>query len=130
MTLSVEIRVPNGVVLQREIAALQARDASGSFGLLPGHEDFCTVLVPCVVGIRDQEGRESYAAVDGGILLLERGHLAIVTQDAVTADRLEDVATAAAAMVQERRGQELAARAAFADMVASLLQELTALEPR
>jgi F-type H+-transporting ATPase subunit epsilon len=130
MTMRVEIRVPDGVVLQREVAALQARDATGSFGLLPGHEDFCTVLVPCVVGLRDPAGNPSYAAVDGGILLLEHGHLTIVTQDAVTADRLEDVAADVVAMLDERRGQERVAREAFADMVASLLQQLPALETR
>jgi F-type H+-transporting ATPase subunit epsilon len=128
MSLLVEIRVPDGVVLQREVAALQARDATGGFGLLPRHEDFSTVLAPCVVRLQDQAGNPSYAAVDGGILLLERGRVAIVTQEAVTADRMEDVAAAVVTMLDKRRGQERAAREAFANMVASLLQQLPALE--
>ena len=48
-------------------------------------------------------GRESFAAVDGGVLLLEGGRISVVTRDAVVAERLEDVADEAAAMLAPAR---------------------------
>jgi F-type H+-transporting ATPase subunit epsilon len=130
MTLTLEILVPDGVVMQGPIGTVQAVDASGSFGLLPGHEDFCTVLVPSVLSYRDGSGQTHFAAVDGGVLLLERGQVSVVTQDAVVADQLELVVDAAAQMLAQRQGQERAARAAFADLVAALLREMPEAEPR
>ena len=130
MNLNLEILVPDDVVMRGPVSAVQAVDASGSFGLLPGHEDFCTVLVPGVLTYRDPSGQAHYAAVDGGVLLLERSQISVVTQDALVADRIEEVADAAAQMLATRQGQERAARAAFADLVASLLREIPKTELR
>lgn len=44
------IATPQRILVNRDdIVALRAEDASGSFGLLPGHVDFLTVLSPSVV---------------------------------------------------------------------------------
>jgi F-type H+-transporting ATPase subunit epsilon len=124
MSLNLEILAPDQVILQARVAALQAADASGRFGLHSGHEDFLTVLVPCVLRYRLEDGREAYAAVDGGVLLLEDQRISIVTRDAVIADRLDRVADAAAAMLDARRQKEHAARAGFVELETSLLREL------
>jgi F-type H+-transporting ATPase subunit epsilon len=124
MTMDLEILVPAGIVARATIEALEAADSSGRFGLWPNHERFFTVLVPCVLAYREQRGRPSFAAVDGGVLLSEQNRISVVTRDAVVAPRLEEVADAAAAMLRTRREQELSARAAFAELEASLLREL------
>ena len=123
-SLDLEIIAPHQVVLHRRVAAVQAADASGRFGTWPGHEDFLTILAPCVFRIRAEDGSESYAAVDGGVFLLEQGKISVATRDAVVADRLDEVADKAAAMLQNRKEKELAARAGFAELEASLLSEL------
>jgi len=128
VSLHLEILVPDGTVLDTTISAIQAADASGRFGLLPAHESLLTVLAPCMVVYRDENGVEHYAAVDGGVLLLEEGRVAIITSDAVTADRVEDVAKAVQAMLEERRQQEHSARTAFAELESSLLRELGKVE--
>lgn len=117
--LRLSILVPDRVALEAEVSALQAADSSGRFGLLPQHELFLTVLVPCLITYRDAAGREGCAAVDGGILLLEDGRLTIVTAEAVVAD-------VAAARLRARREEEAAARLAFAELEAMLLRELPA----
>ena len=38
MSMELEILVPDGVVFHERVTAVQAADASGRFGLLPGHE--------------------------------------------------------------------------------------------
>ena len=124
MTLELELRVPDGIVLKSRIHGLSAADASGRFGLLPGHETFVTVLEPGLVRFRDEQDHERFAAVDGGVLVLKDGLVSIACHEAVVAERLEDVAGRAAAMIEERRASELTARADFAELQATLLKQL------
>jgi F-type H+-transporting ATPase subunit epsilon len=124
MTLELELLVPDGVVLKSRIQGLQAADASGRFGLLPGHEPFVTVLEPGLVLFRDEHERERFAAVDGGVLVLKDNHVSIACREAVVAERLEEVAGRAAALIEERRLNELTARADFAELQSTLLRQL------
>jgi F-type H+-transporting ATPase subunit epsilon len=124
MSLELEVLVPDGVVLRARARAVRAADATGEFGLRPGHEAFLTVLVPGVLTFRGEDGAERFVAVDGGLLRVEGRGVTVVTRDAVAADRLEDVVAAAAAMLEERRRQEHTARAELAELEASLLRQL------
>ncbi len=124
MSLELEILAPERVILRTRVAAIQAADATGQFGVRSGHEDMLTILVPCVFQMRMEDGRGAYAAVDGGVFLLESGRISVATRDAVVADRLEDVADRAAAMLRVRAETEQAARAGFAELEVSLLREL------
>ena len=128
MSLQLEIRVPDSVVLNTAVSALRAADASGWFGLLPGHENFITLLSPCLLTYRDESGVEHFAAADGGVLFLEGEKVVIVTREAAAADRLEDVAGVAEAMLRNRRAQERTARTEFAELQTSLLRELREVE--
>ncbi|HEY7422943.1 MAG TPA: hypothetical protein VH682_01660 [Gemmataceae bacterium] len=135
--MNLEILVPDGVLLDTPIHGLRAADTSGLFGLWPNHEDFATLLVPCVLSYRDEEDREHYAAVDGGVLVLrsqtEFGNerrVSIGTREAVLADRIEEVADAAAAMLAARRQEERTAREEFAELQSSLLREMRKAEKR
>lgn len=130
MSLDLEILVPDGVALQAKVVSLRAADASGQFGVWPGHEAFLTLLVPCVLSFREENGRERYAAADGGVLAVERNCVSVVTREAVIADRLEKVADAAAAMLEARRLHERTARTEFAELQSSLLRELRKVEKR
>jgi F-type H+-transporting ATPase subunit epsilon len=130
VSLDLEIIAPDRLVVHSRVVALQAADASGRFGIWPGHENFLTVLVPCVLRSRTEDGLESFAAVDGGVLLLEDGRISIATRDAVVAERLEDVADRAAAMLLARKDREQAARTGFVELQTSLLRELREAEQR
>jgi F-type H+-transporting ATPase subunit epsilon len=130
VSLELEILVPDGVLVRERITGLQATDASGRFGVLPGHETFLTLLVPCVLCYRDEGGRERYAAADGGALVVEADRVVVVTREAVTAERLEEVAGAATAMLEARRVKEKTARTEFAELQTSLLRELREVQKR
>ena len=130
MSMEMEIMVPDGLIVQTRISALSAADASGRFGLLPRHQKFLTLLLPCVLSFREADGRERYAAADGGVLLLAKDRVSIVTREAVVADRLDDVADAAESMLEARRRHEETARAEFAGLRARLLRELSSVERR
>jgi len=127
--MDLRILAPDRVVLRSRVHALRAADASGRFGLWKGHEPMLTVLVPCVLSYRTEDGVEWFAAVDGGVLILEDERISVATRDAVVSARLEDVADAAATMIESRKTKEKEARAAFAELEASLLRELRKAEP-
>jgi len=55
-----------------EVISVRAEDASGGFGILPGHANFVTALSPCVLRWR-LEGDERYCAVRGGVLSVKDG---------------------------------------------------------
>jgi F-type H+-transporting ATPase subunit epsilon len=130
VSLDLEILVPDGIAVQTRVVSLRAADASGQFGVRSGHEAFLTLLVPCMLFFREESGRERYAAADGGVLIVEKNHVSVVTREAVLAERLEDVADAAAAMLESRRQLERTARAEFAELQSSLLRELHKMEKR
>jgi F-type H+-transporting ATPase subunit epsilon len=130
MNLDLEILVPDGVVVHTEVEGVQAADASGRFGLWPGHQAFVTLLTPCVLLYREVGGRERYAAADGGVLLVNGKQVSVVTREAVVADRLEDVADTVTAMLRARRIDEQTARAEFAELQFALLRELRQVEQR
>ena len=124
MTLTLEILVPDAVVLTTRVTGVQAADATGRFGLRPGHEPFVTVLVPSLLVYTDEAGTERYAAVDGGALVLEGDRVSVVTREAVLSDRLEDLSERAAAILDVRRRQEGKARAEFDELQTALVKQL------
>jgi F-type H+-transporting ATPase subunit epsilon len=124
MTLDFEILVPDGVVLQTKIRALQAADASGRFGIWPGHEAFVTVLEPCIVIYRDEHDCEKFAAVDGGTLVLEHGTISIACREAIVAETLDEVADRAGTMLAQRYQAERTARGEFTELQTTLLRQL------
>jgi F-type H+-transporting ATPase subunit epsilon len=64
-----------------DIAALRAEDASGSFGILPGHAEFLTALAVSVLSwLKPGDTARHYCAVRRGVL-------------AVTPDRNVEIAT-------------------------------------
>lgn len=97
------IATPQQILLDRDdIVALRAEDASGSFGLLPGHVDFLTVLSPSVVRWRCREDSRGYCAVHSGVLSLVRRELRIACREGVIGDDLE----ALEAQVHQAREQQ------------------------
>ena len=76
------------------VLVLSAEDASGGFGIQPGHADFLTSLAVGVVSWRSRDEARHYCAVRGGVLTVSRGkpgtggEVAIATREAVLGDDL------------------------------------------
>jgi F-type H+-transporting ATPase subunit epsilon len=82
------IVTPLSIVVDESIDSLCAEDASGSFGILPGHASFLTALTISIVSWRCG-GTERFCAVRGGVLTVANGtSIAIATREAVTGDAL------------------------------------------
>lgn len=56
-----------------DVRHVRAEDATGAFGILPGHIDFVTVLPVSVVSWRGEDGREGFVLVRQGVLTVRDG---------------------------------------------------------
>src|SRR5208282_5108411 len=79
-------------------------DQSGSFGILPGHADLLTVLVPSVLRWRTADGAARFCAVRGGVFTVSSGRdVAVACREGVVGNSLEDLE----AKVRTVRAQQL-----------------------
>jgi F-type H+-transporting ATPase subunit epsilon len=79
------------VVDEEQVVSLRAEDASGSFGIQPGHADFLTRLTIGVVSWTGAAGGRRYCAVRRGVLTVLDGQtITVATSEAVVG---EDLAT-------------------------------------
>lgn len=88
--MKLTITTPLAVILAEEgVMAIRAEDASGSFGILPGHADFLTNLTISVVGWKRADASRHYCAVRRGVLTVAGGtDVSIATREAIPDDSL------------------------------------------
>lgn len=95
------------------VVIVAAEDASGGFGIQPGHADFLTSLAVAVVSWRSRDDTRHYCAVRGGVLTVSGGtEVAVATREAVTGD---DLATLDAAVLSRFQADGEANRAERVD---------------
>lgn len=80
--LHVEVVSADRVVWSGESVNVIARTVEGDVGILPGHEPFLGLLVPCVVEIVTADGRSESVAVDGGFISVAEGRVSVLSQHA------------------------------------------------
>ncbi len=73
-TLHLTITTPAQILAASDnVVAVRVEDQSGSFGVLPGHADLLTALVPSVVRWRTLDGAACFCAVRGGVFAVSGG---------------------------------------------------------
>ncbi|WP_396333376.1 F0F1 ATP synthase subunit epsilon [Burkholderia anthina] len=89
--LHLTIAVPAGMLVDTpDVVAFRAEDATGSFGILPGHTDFLTVLSPCVMRWRTADGTRRFCAISSGVLRVVNGKdIRIACRDGELGNALE-----------------------------------------
>jgi F-type H+-transporting ATPase subunit epsilon len=90
------VTTPLNLALETDnVRSVRAEDQTGSFGILPGHADFLTVLAIGVITWRNSDEREHHIAVRGGTLIVRQGrHVEVVTREAIKEDTLENLSEA------------------------------------
>ncbi|MGO9431080.1 F0F1 ATP synthase subunit epsilon [Rhodoblastus sp.] len=88
--MRLRIVTPLAVVVDEDgVLAVRAEDSSGGFGVLPGHADFLTSLIPSVVSWKRADASRLYCAVRRGVFSVRGGdEVAIATREAVVGDDL------------------------------------------
>ncbi len=73
--LSLVISTPLQVIVNTPgVASFRGEDQSGGFGILPGHVDLLTVLIPTVIRWRKAGAAWEYCALRGGVLTVSDGN--------------------------------------------------------
>jgi F-type H+-transporting ATPase subunit epsilon len=106
-TLHLTVTTPPQILVESDnVVAVRAEDQSGSFGILPGHADLLTVLVPSVLRWRTADGAARFCAVRGGVFTVASGRdVAVACREGVVGDSLDELE----AKVRAVRAQDLEA---------------------
>ena len=106
--LSLIITTPTSVAARLTgLRHLRAEDASGAFGIWPGHADLLTALTISVISWRTTDGREGHCAVRGGVLTIHDGaRIAVATREAVVGDDLHALERDVLARFRRSREEE------------------------
>lgn len=108
-----------------DVRHVRAEDATGGFGIQPGHTEFVTTLTVSVVTWHDVTGTEHHAAVRGGVFRVRNGSIVeIATREAVVGERLEDLRDAVLGRMREAAEAEAKARTRAAQLHASVVRNL------
>lgn len=104
--MRLRIVTPLSVVVDEKAESLRAEDASGSFGIRPGHAPFLTALAVSIVSWKSA-GRERFCALRGGVLTVSGGStVAIATREAVVGDDLTTLDTEVLAWFRSEADEE------------------------
>lgn len=115
-----------------DVVSVRAEDASGSFGILPGHADLITVLTPSILAWRHADGRQGWCAVRRGVLSVHAGReVAIATRQAQCGDDLATLEQAVQARFRADQDADRQARVAATKLHTAAIREIIrALHPR
>jgi F-type H+-transporting ATPase subunit epsilon len=103
--LQLELVTPARRVLSQPVDQVQAPGVEGSFGVLPGHTDFLSLLKPGeLVAISD--GQKQIFAIGEGFAQVSKNKVLILTE---AADRAEEIDLAGARTSHDTETKKLAA---------------------
>lgn len=107
------------------VRSVRAQDATGSFGLWPGHEDLLAVLSVGLLSWRDARDAWHWCALRSGVLTLQRGcELQIASREAVLGDDPEQLESTVLERLRQRQQTEDDARRESHQIEVQLLRQL------
>lgn len=104
-TFSIHIVTPSDIKKVDNVSLFRAEDRSGSFGILPRHIEFLTILEPSIA-IAIIDGKEEYFAFNGGILSFKKEMLTITTKEFVQSSRIGELKGIIERFYKEQREKE------------------------
>ncbi|MDO5706513.1 MAG: F0F1 ATP synthase subunit epsilon [Paracoccus sp. (in: a-proteobacteria)] len=124
--LTLIIATPLHIAVQDDaVASLRAEDASGGFGILPGHADFLTVMDAGVLRWRGAGGSWRFAALRGAVLTVTDGQrVDIACREAILGEDLAGLQARVAATRAEQADAGRRARAQDAHLHARAIRRL------
>jgi F-type H+-transporting ATPase subunit epsilon len=100
-TLKLEIVTPQGIVFSEDVQLVTLPAVEGEMGVYPGHVRLITQLVPGEI-IISKDGQDRFLAVGEGLVEVAGGRVAIVTDMAIHAEKIDE------AKVEEARARAAA----------------------
>lgn len=113
------------LVDEQDVRAVRAEDASGGFGILPGHADLLTVIPLGVLRWRDRDDALHYCALRGGVLTMRDGcALSIAAREIIRGDDPVALEQATLAQMAQRQHEDDQARRQIRELELRALREL------
>ena len=126
-TLKLEIITPQATVFSEDVHMVTLPAVDGQMGVYPHHLRLITQLVPGEV-IVTKDGQERYLAVGEGLVEVADDHVAIVTDMAIPADRIDEAKVEEARARAAARLSEKISDEEVASVNASLARSLAQLQ--
>ena len=125
-TLKLQIVTPEGVVYSDDVEMVGLRSVEGQIGILPHHICLMTQMVPGEMMIR-KDGRDQFLAVGEGLVEVTGKEVAIATDMAIEADRIDEAKVEEARRRAEARLRDKISDEEVASVNASLARTLAQL---
>lgn len=124
-SFKLNIVTPAGI-FNRDITHIRLRDESGYFGIMKGHIDFLTVLVPSLCYYRDENGKEMFLAVDEGIFRVRAGVATLTSREVFENEDAEKLAELMENTFEQRRKTEAGLREMLGNIEKSFIEKTAA----
>ena len=125
-TLKLEIVTPAGTVYFEDIDMVTLPGVAGQMGVYPQHVPLITHMVPGEMIVR-KDGRDLFMATGEGLIEVTAKHVAILTDLAIAADRIDEAKAEEARQRAEARLHDKLSAAEVATVNASLARSLAQL---
>jgi F-type H+-transporting ATPase subunit epsilon len=125
-TLILEIVTPAGTVYSDDVELVTLPAVAGQMGVYPLHVPLITHMVPGEMIVR-KDGRDEFIATGEGVIEVTADRVAILTDLAVPADRIDEAKAEEARQRAEARLQERLSDEEIAAVNASLARALVQL---
>jgi F-type H+-transporting ATPase subunit epsilon len=125
-TLRLEIVTPAGTVYSEDVEMVTLPGIAGQMGVYPQHVPLITHMVPGEMIVR-KDGREGFVATGAGLVEVTARRVAILTDLAIPADRIDEAKAEEARQRAEARLREKLSAEEVAATNASLARSLAQL---
>ena len=125
-TLRLEIVTPAGTVYSDDVEMVTLPSIAGQMGILPRHVPLIAQMVPGEMIVR-KDGRDVFVATGEGLIEVTGNRVAILTDLAIAADRIDEAKAEEARQRAEARLREKLSDEELAAVNASLTRSLVQL---
>ncbi|MGD8429091.1 MAG: F0F1 ATP synthase subunit epsilon [Ectothiorhodospiraceae bacterium] len=126
--IRLRVLLPTEVLVDEDVQKVVAEGEAGHFCLLPRHVDYVSTLTAGILAFVDAEGRERFAAVNGGVLVKCAGAVDVSTMDGTLDDDLERLQRTVDERYHVLDERERVARSTLARLEAGVLRRFMQLE--
>jgi F-type H+-transporting ATPase subunit epsilon len=120
--MRLEVITPMAVCVDWRVRRIVAEGPEGRFGMLPGHIDFVSELVPGILVYETEDGAERFVAVNAGTLVKCGDEVRVAVRGAVEGDDLGALRERVEAEFRQHDEAERDARAALARLEAGMVR--------
>ena len=126
-TLKFEIITPDATVYSEDVDMVTLPGVEGEMGVFPNHVPLMTQMVPGEIAVR-KDGHEYFLAVGEGLVEITGDHVAVLTDMAIGADKIDEAKVEEARQRAQVRLSEKLSDEEVASVNASLTRSLAQLK--